>query len=164
MAEETIDPLLALVHEQGLLDDLQFEEIAEEFRRSATPVFQLLQDNGVMDADAILQVMANQLATEVVQVPVGKIPKEVLDAVSAEHARAFECIPLSDEGGILRVAFVDPLNQRASMNWGTSRARKFKWLWPIPMTSARRSNRGTGRRKWAETWGIFSRNLAATRI
>ena len=34
MAEEISAPLLALVKEQGLIDDLQFEEISGEFKRT----------------------------------------------------------------------------------------------------------------------------------
>ncbi len=66
MPEEISSPLLALVKEQGLIDDLQYEEVVAEVKRSGTAVFQILQDFGVMDADAILQAEANQLGTEVV--------------------------------------------------------------------------------------------------
>ena len=58
MAEEISNPLLSLVKEQGLIDDLQYEEVAAEFKRSGTPVIQLLQDFGIMKLDDILQVMA----------------------------------------------------------------------------------------------------------
>ncbi len=66
MSEDISNPLLALVKEQGLVDDLQYEDVAGEFKRSGKPVIQILQDFGIMDLDAILQVIANHLATEVV--------------------------------------------------------------------------------------------------
>ena len=66
MAEEISNPLLSLIREQGLIDDLQYEEVAAEFKRSGTPVIQLLQDFGIMKLDDILQVMATNLGTEVV--------------------------------------------------------------------------------------------------
>ena len=66
MAEEISNPLLSLVREQGLIDDLQYEEVVAELKRSGTPVFQLLQDFGIMKVDDILHVMATNLGTEVV--------------------------------------------------------------------------------------------------
>ncbi|MCU0771741.1 MAG: Flp pilus assembly complex ATPase component TadA [Verrucomicrobia bacterium] len=110
MSEEQNDPLLSLVHEQGLLDDLQFEELAEENRRSGKPGFQLLQDSGILDADTILQAVANHLATDVVSVRDFDIPKDLKQAIPAQHARAYECIPVGYNGSSLQVAFVDPLN------------------------------------------------------
>ena len=59
MAEEVSSPLLSLVRELDLIDDLQYEEVAAEFKRSGTPVIHLLQDFGIMQLDDILQVMAN---------------------------------------------------------------------------------------------------------
>ena len=61
-----ISPLLALVKEQNLIDDLQYEEVVAEYKRSGTTVFQILQDFGIMDRDAILQVIADHLGAEVV--------------------------------------------------------------------------------------------------
>ncbi|MCC6821752.1 MAG: hypothetical protein IT579_13550, partial [Verrucomicrobia subdivision 3 bacterium] len=46
MAEEISNPLLSLVKEQGLIDDLQYEEVAGEVKRNGTPVFQALQNFG----------------------------------------------------------------------------------------------------------------------
>ena len=62
MAESISDPLLSLIKEQSLIDDLQYEEVVSEFKRSGKPVIQLLQDFGVMDLDTILQLMADHLA------------------------------------------------------------------------------------------------------
>ena len=110
MAEEQNDPLLTLVHEQGLVDDLQFEEVAEEYRRSGTPGFKLLQDSGILDEDTILQTIANHLATEVVSLEDFEIPNDLKQAIPAQHARAYECVPVSLNGSTLQVAFADPLN------------------------------------------------------
>ncbi len=110
MSEEQNDPLLTMVHEVGLLDDLQFEELAEENRRSGKPGFQILQDSGILDADTILQTVANHLATEVVSVRDFELPKDLKATIPAQHARAYECLPVSFDGSTLRVAFADPLN------------------------------------------------------
>jgi type IV pilus assembly protein PilB len=110
MAEEISSPLLALVKEQGLIDDLQYEEVVAEVKRSGTPVFQILQDFGVMDADAILQAEANQLGTEVISLRNRDLPPQVINAIPANAARTYRCIPVELNDGTLRVAFEDPLD------------------------------------------------------
>jgi hypothetical protein len=61
MADEILNPLLSLIKEQSLIDDLQFEEVVAEHKRAGTPVIQVLQDFGIMDLDTILQLEANHL-------------------------------------------------------------------------------------------------------
>ena len=110
MAEEISNPLLSLIKEQGLIDDLQYEEVAGEVKRSGTPVFQALQNFGIMDADAILQAMANHLGTEVVSLRNVELPADALAAVPASTAKMYRCLPVGFSDGLLRVAFEDPLD------------------------------------------------------
>ena len=110
MSDDISNPLLALVREQGLVDDLQYEEVVAEMKRSGTGVFQILQDFGIMDADTILQAMANHLGAEVVSLKGVEIPKPALAAVPGNTAKMYRCIPVSLEGNTLRVAFEDPLD------------------------------------------------------
>jgi hypothetical protein len=65
---EISNPLLALLQERGLIDDMQFEEVSQELQRSGAPVIQVLQDFGFLDMGTILQVMADHLHTEVVEI------------------------------------------------------------------------------------------------
>ncbi len=110
MAEEISSPLLALVKEQALIDDLQYEEVSAEFKRSGKSIIQILQDFGVMDLDTILQVMANQLATEVVTIRDSNFTPELLATIPAKTARMYQCVPVSLTGGTLNVALAEPLN------------------------------------------------------
>ena len=110
MSEELSNPLLALVREQGLVDDLQYEEVVGETKRSGNSVFQILQDFGIMDADTILQAMANHLGVEVVSLKGVEVPKAALAVVPANTARMYRCMPVSLEGNTLQVAFEDPLD------------------------------------------------------
>ena len=66
MSEAVSDPLLALVRERGMLDDLQMEEVMQEHLRSGKPVVQVIQDYGLIDGDSLLQIVADQLGTMVV--------------------------------------------------------------------------------------------------
>ena len=110
MSEEITSPLLALVKEQGLIDDLQYEEVAGEFKRSGKPVLQILQDFGIMDLDTVLQAMANHLSTEVITVNDRDLTPEVVATVPAKTARMYECLPVGLANGTLRLALIDPLN------------------------------------------------------
>ena len=110
MAEEISTPLLSLVKEQALIDDLQYEEVLGEFKRSGRPVFQILQDFGIMDSDTILQVIANHLSTEVVSVRDSELTPQVLGTVPAKTARMYQCLPVAVQNGSVKIALVDPLN------------------------------------------------------
>ena len=110
MAEDISSPLLALIKDQGLIDDLQYEEVAAEHKRACTEVFQILQDSGIMDQDSILQVMANYLGVEVVSLRDKEFAAPVLKAIPGPTARMYRCFPYKLTEGVLQVAFEDPLN------------------------------------------------------
>jgi type IV pilus assembly protein PilB len=110
MAEEVSSPLLSLVRDQGLVDDLQYEQVAAEYKRSGTPVIQIIQDFGMMDLDSILQAISNYMGVEVVSLHDLELTPELLQIIPANTARMYRCIPVSLSNSTLRVAFEDPLN------------------------------------------------------
>ena len=83
MSEEISSPLLTLVKEQGLIDDLQFEEVAAEHKRSGTQVIQILQDFGIMDLDTILHVISANLGASVVSLKDRNLSPELLQTIHA---------------------------------------------------------------------------------
>src|SRR5438874_9000747 len=110
MADEITNPLLSLIKEQSLIDDLQFEEVQAEFKRSGKPVIQILQDFGIMDLDTVLQVMADHLGAPVMKLAGKELPPEVIKAVPAASARMYQALPVGMDDGTLRVALAEPLN------------------------------------------------------
>ena len=110
MAEEISNPLLSLVKGQGLIDDLQYEEVATELKRSGTPVFQLLQDFGIMKLADILHAMASNLGTEVVSLRDREFSPDLLKTIPANVARMYHCVPVALNNGMLQVALADPLD------------------------------------------------------
>ncbi len=110
MSDISSIPLLALIQERGLVDDLQLEEVAQEHTRSGKPVIQTLQDFGLLDLATILQIMADHLATEVVHVHNLELTPEVLQTVPATAARMHQCLPVAVFGSSVRVAMADPLD------------------------------------------------------
>jgi type IV pilus assembly protein PilB len=110
MAEDFSAPLLSLVKERGLIDDLQYEEVQGEFKRTGKAVFQILQDFGIMDMDAILQAIADHLGTHVVTLRGREMSTDALATLPANTARMYQCLPISLHNSTLEVALADPLN------------------------------------------------------
>ena len=109
MAEEISDSLLNLLHGQGMLDDLQFEEVAGEVKRSGNRSSQVLQDFGIMKLDDILHVIATSLGTEVVALKDREISPETAKLIPAKVAQMYHCVPVGVVNGVLQVAMADPL-------------------------------------------------------
>ncbi|MBM3881583.1 MAG: type II/IV secretion system protein [Verrucomicrobia bacterium] len=110
MADVSSNPLLALIRERGLLDDMQLEEVTAEHTRSGRSAQQILLDYGFLDLDTILQMLADHLGTEVVNLNEAELTPEVLEVVPAATARMYQCLPVAVSGSTVRIALVDPLN------------------------------------------------------
>ena len=110
MSDYIADPLLELVKGRNLLDDMQIEEVVQEHNRSGKTIMQVLQDFGFLDIDAILQIEADHLGTEVVDVNAVEIDSEAIKAVSGSTARMYQCLPVALYGAVLRVALGNPLD------------------------------------------------------
>jgi type IV pilus assembly protein PilB len=110
MSDDISNPLLTLVKEQGLIDDLQYEEVLGEFRRTGKPASQILQNAGVLDLDTILQAIAGHLGAQVVTVRERDLTPELLQTIPAKTARMYQCLPVGRADSTLQVALVEPLN------------------------------------------------------
>jgi type IV pilus assembly protein PilB len=104
------NPLIDLIKSQGLLDDLQLEEVSEEHNRSGKPISEILSDFGFLDMDAQLQIIATHLGTQVVELNNHEFTPEILSAVPADAARMYKCIPVAVYDGTVQLALADPLN------------------------------------------------------
>jgi type IV pilus assembly protein PilB len=120
MAEAGTHPLLALVRERGLIDDMQFEEVVAEHARSGRAVSQILLDYGLIDQDTQLQLMAEHLGTEVVTISETELTPEVLESVPAATARMYQCLPVAVFDTQVRLALVDPMNPQVIDELGYS--------------------------------------------
>src|SRR4051812_8771716 len=110
MPEAVSNPLLELVKERNLLDDLQLEEVLQEHGRSGKPIGQILHDFGLIDKETQLQIVADHLGTEVVQIQERDLTPEVLQVLPGNTARMYQCLPLAVFDSAVRVALGDPLN------------------------------------------------------
>lgn len=113
MAEYFSHPLLALVKERGLIDDLQLEEVVQEQTRGGKTVAQILQDFEILDLDTLLQIQAEHLGTEVVDLRDKELPPELVALIRPSYARMYHCVPVADHGTLVQIAMADPLNPSA---------------------------------------------------
>jgi len=110
MPSNISNPLLDLIRSQGLLDDLQLDEVIDEHNRSGKSFSEILQDFGFLDMDTQLQIIANHLGTEVVQLSERELTPEILSAVPPDAARMYKCLPVAVYGSTVQLALADPLN------------------------------------------------------
>src|SRR5271166_3028870 len=114
MAEDISNPLLALVREQGLIDDLQYEEVVAELKRGNAPAIQLLQDFGIMKLDDILHVIAGHIGADVVSLKDREFPPELLKTVPAKVAQMYHCLPVAMNNGTVQIALANPLDPQST--------------------------------------------------
>jgi type IV pilus assembly protein PilB len=110
MSDISSHPLLMIIQERGMIDDLQLEEVFAEHDRSGTPISQILQDFQILDLDGQLQMTADHLGTEVVNLQEKEFSPELLKAIPGDTARMYQCVPVEDFGSSLQVALAEPLN------------------------------------------------------
>jgi type IV pilus assembly protein PilB len=110
MADEISNPLLSLIHGQGMIDDLQYEDIAAEFKRNGTPIIQILQDFSIMKLDDILQIEAHAMGTIVVSIKDNEVPPQLLQLVPGKVAQMYRCLPVGMKDGTLQIALAEPLD------------------------------------------------------
>lgn len=107
-------PLLDLIRSQGMLDDLQLEEVKEEHNRTGKSYSEILSDFSLVDMDQQLQLIANQLGTEVVDISTRELTPDILSAVPPDAARMYKCLPVGVSDSSVQIALADPLDPTTS--------------------------------------------------
>jgi type IV pilus assembly protein PilB len=107
---ETVDPLLQLVSEQGLLTPDQADDVQDEHRETGKSVRSVLIDSGLLGEDDLLEVIAGYLGTRVVNLPATDIPPDVVRSVPASVARMYNCVPVEAGPNSVTLAVFDVVN------------------------------------------------------
>jgi type IV pilus assembly protein PilB len=110
MADHISNPLLALIKEQGLIDDLQLEEVLQEQGRSGKSIAQILHDSGMVEMETQLQLLASHLGTEVVDLSERELAPELVALLPRTVARTHIALPVADFGSVVQVALAEPLS------------------------------------------------------
>ena len=113
MQDYNSDPLLALIKERNLIDDLQLEEVQQEMARTGKPSGEILSDFGLVDTDTQLQIIADSLGTEVISLDSIEFTPDLLKNIPAGTPRMYQCVPVEDFGSAVRIAMANPMTPSA---------------------------------------------------
>jgi type IV pilus assembly protein PilB len=161
MADISSHPLLGLIRDRALLDDMQLEEVVQEHGRSGKPVSQILQDFSLLDRDTQLQIIAEHLGTEVVPIREAEITKEVLATVPAATAKMYQCLPVAVFGSVVRLALADPLNPSILDELGFSVSKEIQVVVADPAAIEKAIERLYGAETGSESVNDILRQLGA---
>ncbi len=110
MRDESVDVLDLLVRE-GLID----ARTSEAVERSALPVVAAVVDGGHVTEDVLADMLARAARTIVIDLDLGTLEREALALVPESLARRRLLVPvaLEPDARAVRVAFADPMDERA---------------------------------------------------
>ncbi len=92
----------------------QLQEAEEESERSGKPYKEVLVNYGLMTNEQILQVIADSLGTEVMDIRYISIPDNIVKMIPPEQARAYGIIPVEFDGITLKLVSRHPLDYQIS--------------------------------------------------
>ncbi|MBT3294738.1 MAG: Flp pilus assembly complex ATPase component TadA [Verrucomicrobia bacterium] len=88
------DPVLQLVAERTTLTDELAADIMAEMESTGKPVRQILVDMGLLTEDELLELFAEYLGIEVINLPATDVPPDVVHSVPASVARMYNVVPV----------------------------------------------------------------------
>jgi len=95
---------------ENICTEKQISEVIEEHERSGKPFREVLVDFEIISEDGLLEMVATNLGTEVVDLRNIEITKEVVKMVPPDTARNFGVVPIMSDGATLTVCLRNPLN------------------------------------------------------
>ncbi len=110
MLDPESQSLKDMILASGMISADQLAEVEEEYERSAKPLKELLVNYDMIMEDQLLEMIATNLGTEVVDLSHMEIEKSVIDMVPGDTARMLGVVPLSFDGTSLTVTVRNPLN------------------------------------------------------
>ncbi len=110
MSEVLTDPLLLLIHERGLADVQDLEKVQGDHNLTGASVSKVLQDRGVLGVADQLELMAEYLGTDVIDLSEVEFTPELLSVIPLETAHLYQCLPVGVDGDTLHLVLSDPMN------------------------------------------------------
>ena len=105
----------ALAHmliDAGLATEEQLEQVYEEQERSGVPFTDSLYNFGIIQEHELLQIIADNLGTEFVDLKTVSPPPDLVERIPANIVRMYNILPIYEEDEILYVVAVEPMNFR----------------------------------------------------
>ena len=99
---------------ESICTEKQLEEVEEEHDRSGKPFSEVLIDYEIISEDSLLELIARNLGTEVIDLRTLEPTKELVSMIQAETARNYGVIPVAFDGATLTVSTKNPLNYQTT--------------------------------------------------
>ncbi|MDD5697008.1 MAG: type II secretion system ATPase GspE [Victivallaceae bacterium] len=95
---------------EGICTAEQLQEAEDEHERSGKSFREVIINYGFLTEPEILQHFAASLGTEIYDFKREDIPRQIIELLDSETARAYGVIPVSQEGNCLKVVAKNPMN------------------------------------------------------
>jgi type IV pilus assembly protein PilB len=105
----------ALAHmliDAGIATEEQLEQVYEEQERTGVPFTDSLYNFGIIQEHELLQMIADNLGTEFIDLKTVEPHPDVLELVPANIVRMYGILPVYEEDEVLHVVAVEPMNFR----------------------------------------------------
>ena len=104
---------MSLIADRQLADSQDIEAIQGEHNLSGVSVNKLLHDQGILDTASQLELMAEYLGTDVIDIFSIEFTEELLGLIPQDVAKNYQCLPIGLDGDTLHLCMGDPLNPTA---------------------------------------------------
>ena len=101
------DPLLDLLIEQGILSGDQIADVRDEHARTGATIRDIVINMEILSEDELLNIVAENLGTKVVNLPATDIPTEVVHSIPASVARMYNVVPVESGSKAVTLATFD---------------------------------------------------------
>ena len=88
----------------------QIPEISDEHERSGKPIIEIIENFGILKEDEILEIIAEQLGTEVWDFKESDIDESIIKMVDDNIAHSYSIVPVDFSDEILKIAVKDPFD------------------------------------------------------
>lgn len=101
-----------LLLDSGKASEEQLHEVYEEHERTGKAFTTVLYNYDIVEEGDLLQLIADNLATDVVDIKEMSPSRELVGKVNPSIARMYQIVPVKEDEGVLYVAAKDPMNYR----------------------------------------------------
>ncbi|NMA41853.1 MAG: type II/IV secretion system protein [Oligosphaeraceae bacterium] len=101
-----------LLVSRGRATDEQLEEVLDESIRNGISFQRVLYNYEIIDEDSLLQLIAEDLGTEFVEIRTGEISEELIELISTDVARTYGIIPVKQTEETVTLVADNPFDPR----------------------------------------------------
>ena len=109
-----MDQILQILIQNGYIDEAGAKDLADLAKTESKSTRQLVIDQGILDEDSLLSVMAAYQDTEAIDLGSMTIETEVTEAIPASTARMYNVFPVAADDTSVTLATFDIVDPRIS--------------------------------------------------